>query len=351
MEYRQLGRSGLRVSAICLGTMTFGQQNTQAEGFEQMDHACERGINFFDTAEIYAIPPRAETQGSTERIIGHWFKARACRDKVILATKVAGRSQMNWFRDDGAPARLTRAQMSEALAKSLCRLQTDYIDLYQIHWPERQAPFGAIPSRFHPEEWQPAADETPISEILAILDDFVKEGKVRHIGLSNESPWGTMRFLFESERCGRARIASVQNAYNLLNRGWESGMAEISRREEVSLLAYSPLAQGFLSGKYLDGNKPAGARFTLFKRGQRYQQPHTEAAIRDYLAAARDFGLDPAQMANAFVTSRPFVTSNIIGATSLAQLDLAIGAGDIVLPPELIVRLDAIHQERGNPAP
>jgi len=351
MEYRRLGRTDLRVSAICLGTMTYGQQNTEAEGFEQMDYALEQGINFFDTAELYSIPPMAETQGSTERCIGNWFKARGNRDKVILATKVVGRSQMKWFREDGGPSRLTRAQMNEAIGKSLKRLQTDYIDLYQLHWPERPAPFGSIPNRFRPDEWKPASDETPIAEIVEILDGFVKEGKVRHIGLSNESPWGTMRFLFESETKGRARVQSVQNAYNLLNRSWETGMAEVSLREDVSLLAYSPLAQGFLSGKYLDGNKPAGARFTLFNRGQRYELPHTDVAIRDYLAAAKDFGLDPTQMANAFVTSRPFVTSNIIGATSMAQLKLAVTSKDIVLPPDLLTRLDDIHQARGNPAP
>lgn len=351
MEYRRLGRTDLRVSAICLGTMTYGQQNTEAEGFEQMDYALDQGINFFDTAELYSIPPKAETQGSTERVIGNWFKARGNRDKVILASKVVGRSQMKWFRDDGGPARLTRAQMNEAIGKSLKRLQTDYIDLYQLHWPERPAPFGSIPNRFRPDEWKPAEDETPIAEIVEILDGFVKEGKVRHIGLSNESPWGTMRFLFESEVAGRARVQSVQNAYNLLNRSWETGMAEVSMREDVSLLAYSPLAQGFLSGKYLDGNKPAGARFTLFNRGQRYELPHTDVAIRDYLAAAKDFGLDPTQMANAFVTSRPFVTSNIIGATSMAQLKLAVQSKDIVLPTDLLTRLDDIHQARGNPAP
>lgn len=351
MQYRRLGRTGLSVSSICLGTMTFGQQNTEAEGFEQMDYAVEQGINLFDMAELYSIPPKPETQGSTERIVGAWLKARGSRDKVMIATKVVGRSRMNWFRDDGSLSRLTRPQMTEALEKSLKRLGTDYIDLYQLHWPERVAPFGAIPNRYRPEEWKPAEDEVPIGEILDVLDGFVKAGKVRHIGLSNESPWGTMRFLFESESRGLARVASVQNAYNLLNRVWEGGMAEVAQREEVSLLAYSPLAQGFLSGKYLDGARPPGARFTLFNRGQRYELPHTDAAIREYLACARDFGLDPALMANAFVTHSPLVTSNIIGATSMAQLKLAISSKDVVLPEELLTRLDDIHQARGNPAP
>jgi aryl-alcohol dehydrogenase-like predicted oxidoreductase len=351
MDYRRLGRTDLRVSAICLGTMTYGQQNTEAEGFAQMDYALEQGVNFFDTAELYSIPPRPETTGSTERVIGNWFKARKNRDKVILASKVVGRSGMTWFRDDGSPSRLTPAQMREAIDKNLARLQTDYIDLYQLHFPERPAPFGSIPNRFRPSEWTPAADETPIGEILETLDGFVKAGKVRHIGLSNESPWGTMRFLFESETRGLARVASVQNAYNLLNRSWETGMAEVSMREDVSLLAYSPLAQGFLAGKYLDGQKPPGARFTLFNRGQRYELPHTDDAIRDYIALAREFGLDPTQMANAYVTSRPFVTSNIIGATSMEQLRLAIASKDIAIAPELEARIDDIHQKRGNPAP
>jgi len=351
MEYRRLGRTDLRVSAICLGTMTYGQQNTEAEGFEQMDYALEQGINFFDTAELYSIPPMAETQGSTERCIGNWFKARGNRDKVILATKVVGRSQMKWFREDGGPSRLTRAQMNEAIGKSLKRLQTDYIDLYQLHWPERPAPFGSIPNRFRPDEWKPASDETPIAEIVEILDGFVKEGKVRHIGLSNESPWGTMRFLFESETKGRARVQSVQNAYNLLNRSWETGMAEVSLREDVSLLAYSPLAQGFLSGKYLDGNKPAGARFTLFNRGQRYETPNAAEAQLEYNDLARSFGVDPALFANAFVYSRAFVASNIIGATTIPQLEMALASADFHWTDEMSKAVDAIHQRTGNPCP
>jgi aryl-alcohol dehydrogenase-like predicted oxidoreductase len=351
MEYRPLGRTGLRVSAICLGTMTWGQQNSEAEGHEQMDYALDQGVNFFDTAELYSIPPSSATQGSTERIIGSWFKARKTRDKVILASKVIGRSAMTWFRKDGSPGRLTKAQMTEALDASLARLGTEYIDLYQLHWPDREMPWGANPTRFEPKDYPILADETPFREVLEILGGFVKAGKIRHVGLSNESAWGTMRFLFESETHGLPRVQSIQNAYNLLNRTYETALAEIAHREQVGLLAYSPLAQGFLSGKYLNGARPAGARETLFARGQRYQKPGAEEAIRDYVAIAREAGLDPAVMANAWVTARPFVTSNIIGATSMAQLTLAIGSAAVKLGPEVFAKIDAVHQRRGNPAP
>lgn len=351
MQFRPLGRTGLDVSKICLGTMTFGQQNTEAEGHAQMDYALERGINFFDTAELYSIPPMRETQGSTERIIGTWFKARGTRDKVILATKVIGRSDMDWFRKDGAKGRLNRAQMNEALNESLKRLQTDYVDLYQLHWPERPMPFGANPTRYDVVGTRPAADETSFAEQLDILDGFVKAGKVRHIGLSNESAWGTMRFLAESDKSGKARIASIQNAYNLVNRTYETALAEIGLREDIGLLAYSPLGQGFLTGKYLDGAKPAGARTTLFNRGQRYEKPGTNEAVRDYVNLAHEYGLDPAVMANAFVTNNLLVTSNIIGATSMEQLKLAIDAGNVNLSRELLAKIDLIHQWRGNPAP
>jgi aryl-alcohol dehydrogenase-like predicted oxidoreductase len=351
MEHRPLGRSGLTVSAICLGTMTWGQQNTEAEGHEQMDYALDQGVTFFDTAELYSIPPKRETQGSTERIIGSWFKARKNRDKVVLASKVVGRSVMDWFRKDGSTSRLTRAQMTEALEGSLQRLGTDYIDLYQLHFPERTVPWGTNPTRFNPKEYQIADDETSIAEICDILGDFVKAGKVRHIGLSNESAWGTMRFLFENETKGAPRVQTVQNCYNFINRTYETALAEIWKREQVGLLAYSPLAQGYLTGKYLDGARPAGARSTLFNRGQRYEKPGSEEATRDYMAIAQDLGLEPAVLANAWVTSRPFVTSNIIGATSMAQLKLAIGSASVKITPEIEARIDAVHQMRGNPAP
>lgn len=351
MDFRPLGRTGITVSSICLGTMTWGQQNTEAEGHEQMDYALANGVNFFDTAELYSIPPKAETQGTTERVIGSWFRARKNRDKVILASKVCGRTGFDWFRKDRSLTRLNPRQMQEALDGTLARLGTDYLDLYQLHSPDRPMPWGSNPSRFSGREFAPAADETPIAEQLETLGGFVKAGKIRAFGLSNESAWGTMRFVFESEKGGLPRVASVQNAYNLLNRTYETNMAEIHVREGVGLIAYSPLAQGFLTGKYLDGARPAGARETLFARGQRYLKPGSEEAIRDYVNLAREAGLDPAVMANAFVTSRSFVTSNIIGATSMEQLKLAIGSAAVTITPELEAKIDAIHQARGNTAP
>ncbi|MDJ1159759.1 aldo/keto reductase [Chelatococcus sp. SYSU_G07232] len=347
MQYRKLGRTGLDVSLICLGTMTWGQQNTEAEGHAQMDYALDHGVNFFDTAELYSIPPMAETTGSTERIIGNWFKARKNRDKVILATKVVGRTDMHWFRDNGSGAELNRANIEEAVNKSLKRLQTDYIDLYQLHWPDRAMPWGSNPTVF---KWE-KGPENPIEEILAVLQDLVQAGKIRHVGLSNESAWGTMTFLHHAETRGLPRVQSVQNAYNLLNRTYEVALAEITMREEVGLLAYSPLAQGYLTGKYLNGARPAGARTTLFNRGQRYEKPGADTAIEKYVALARELGLDPAALAIAFVNSRPFVTSNIIGATSLEQLKTDIGAVDVAITPEIEERINAIHQLHSNPCP
>ncbi|MFL4989928.1 MAG: aldo/keto reductase [Microvirga sp.] len=347
MEYRRLGRTDLNVSLLCLGTMTWGQQNTEADGHAQMDYALEQGINFFDTAELYSIPPRPETQGSTERIIGSWFKARGSRDKVILASKVIGRSDSTWYRDDGSKGELSRAQVEEAVNKSLKRLQTDYIDLYQIHWPDRPMPWGSNPTIFRHQEGQ----SHPIAETVEIMTDLVKAGKIRHFGLSNESAWGTMTFLKHADAKGQARVQSVQNAYNLLNRTYEVALAEVTMHENVSLLAYSPLAQGYLTGKYLDGARPPGARTTLFSRGQRYENPTAEAAIRKYIALAKEFGLDPAQMALAFVNSRPFLTSNIIGATSMEQLKTDIASIDVTITPELEERINAIHVEHCNPCP
>ena len=351
MEYRRLGRTDLKVSVICLGTMTWGEQNTEAEGHAQMDYALEQGINFFDTAELYSIPPKPETQGSTERVIGSWFKARKNRDKVILASKICGRGGNTWFRDDKSPTRVTRKQIFEAVDKSLQRLQTDYIDLYQLHFPERPMPWGSNPTRFAKEAYAPANDETGIPEQLDAFAEVIKAGKIRHLGLSNESAWGTMRFVTDSEMRGTPRVQSIQNAYNLLNRTFETALAEIALHEDVGLLAYSPLAQGFLTGKYLDGARPAGARTTLFDRGQRYQTDGAEAAIKRYIALAREAGLDPAQMALAFVNSRPFVTANIIGATSMEQLRTDIASIDVKLSPEVEAGIDAIHQLVGNPCP
>ena len=349
MLYRKLGRTGLDVSLIGLGTMTYGQQNTQAEGHEQMDYALDQGVNLFDTSELYAIPPKPETAGTTETIIGTWLHARKNRDKVILATKVVGRSVMTWFRADGSPGRINRAQMTEALEGSLRRLQTEVIDLYQLHWPDRAMYFGGNPSRYVSADY--AGDGAPMHETLEILDGFVKAGKIRHIGVSNESAWGVMRFVGESNARKLPRIQSIQNAYNLLNRTFDTGLAEVSMRERVGLIAYSPLAQGFLTGKYLDGARPAGARSTLFDRGQRYEKPGANEAVRAYLDVARRFDLDPAHMAIAFVNAQPFVASNLIGATTMEQLKHNVAAVSVSLGAEVMAAIDHVHQMTGNPAP
>lgn len=349
-EKRKLGRTGLDVTSICLGTMTWGQQNTEAEGHAQLDLAIGRGINFIDTAEMYSIPPKAETQGSTERIIGTWLKARGGRERIVLATKVAGRSSNDWLRPGGKPARLDKANIRYAVEASLQRLQTDYIDLYQLHWPDRVVSlFGAGGNVFR--DLPKTDDSIPIAETLGALGRLVEEGKIRHVGLSNETPWGTMRFLHAAETGHGPRVASIQNSYNLLNRNYELGLAEIGLREDVGLLAYSPLGQGYLTGKYQGGARPPGARTTLFNRGTRYEKPGVDVAIDAYLKLARDFGLDPTQMALAFVTSRRFVTSNIVGATSLEQLETVLGSIDVAITPELEDRIDAIHQVHQNPAP
>ncbi|MBX9925661.1 MAG: aldo/keto reductase [Hyphomicrobiaceae bacterium] len=362
MLTRKLGRTGLNVSLIGLGTMTYGEQNTEAEGHVQMDAALARGINFFDTAELYSIPPRPETKGSTERIIGTWLASRKCRDKVIIATKAVGRTAMPWFRNGGSPARVTLAQLTEAIDGSLQRLQTDYIDLYQLHWPDRPTPFGANPTRYRHAEFSgdpgkvgergvvEGADE-PFEAQLDALDRFVRAGKIRHVGVSNESAWGMMRFLAEANARGLPRMQSIQNAYNLLNRTFDTALAEIAMREDVSLIAYSPLGQGYLTGKYLDGARPAGARNTLFNRGQRYEMPGSEAAIRAYIAVAREAGLDPSHMAIAFVAQQPFVASVLIGATSMAQLEHGMAALDQPLSADVNAAIDAVHQRHGNPAP
>lgn len=350
MEKRRLGRTDLMVSRICLGTMTFGEQNTEAEGHEQLDLAFDRGVNFLDTAELYPIPPKAETQGRTESIIGSWMKARGNRDRIILATKVVGRTANDWFRD-GRPSRLVRADIKDAIDKSLARLGTDHVDLYQIHWPDRRIPWGSNPTRIGDWPTPRDAEEAPIAETLAVFEELVKAGKIRHLGLSNESAWGVMRFVADAERGVGPRVVSVQNAYNLVNRTFEVNLAEICAREDVSMLAYSPLAQGYLTGKYDDGALPADSRKQLFNRLQRYETPGAADAHARYNALARKFGMEPALFANAFVTSRPFMTSNIIGATSIAQLEVALASAEVKWTDEMQKAVDAIHQSVGNPCP
>ncbi len=343
MEYRRLGRTDLSVSQICLGTMTWGEQNTEADGHRQMDYALERGINFFDTAELYAIPPRKDTQGSTERIIGSWFKARGTRDKVILATKIAGPNPaMTWFSGDGSVRRHNAKHIVEAVENSLQRLQTDYIDLYQLHWPDRPVALFGVSAPSH-------SDETPAEETLRALEDMVKAGKIRHIGLSNETPWGVMEFVRVAEREGLPRVVSIQNVYNLVSRSFDLGLAEIAQREDVGLLVYSPLAQGYLSGKYANGALPQGSRKQLFDRLQRYETPGADEAISGYLALAHRHGVDPSQMAIKFCDQRPFTTSTIIGATTMDQLKIDIDAIDLPWTEELTKGIRDIHRARPNP--
>ncbi|MCQ4191329.1 aldo/keto reductase [Methylocystis suflitae] len=349
MEYRKLGDSNLSVSAICLGSMTWGQQNSEAEGHAQLDYAFDCGVNFIDTAEIYSIPPRQETQGSSERIIGRWLAARKNRDKAIIATKVAGRGDANWLRPGGAGTILDAKNINAAIEGSLKRLQTDYIDLYQLHWPDRSLPLWGAGGTVYRRPTK--RDEIPIEETLEALTRLVKAGKVRHIGLSNETPWGVARFLRAAELGHGPRVVSIQNAYNLVNRTFEIGLAEFTERERVGLLAYSPLAQGYLTGKYQGGARPPGARTTLFERAQRYEKPEVERAVAAYLTLAQDMGADPAQLAIAFVTSRPFVTSNIIGATTMAQLKTDLESVEFRITPEIERRIDAIHHLHSNPAP
>ena len=345
MEKRQLGNSGIHVSAIALGTMTWGEQNSESEAFEQLQVARDAGVNFIDTAEMYPVPPIAKTYGETERIIGNYFARFGGRDNWVLASKVAGPHRIDHIRN--GDARLNRANITAALEDSLKRLQTDYLDLYQLHWPDRQSNFFGQLGYVHDFADEPTA----IEDTLEVLDDLVKAGKIRHIGLSNETPWGVHRFLHLAETRGWPRAVSIQNPYSLLNRSYEVGLAEMSIREKVGLLAYSPLAFGVLSGKYLNGAQPPKGRLTLFDRFQRYNNPQVEKATQGYVALARAHGVDPAQLALAYVTSRPFVTSNIIGATTLEQLHSNLASVVVKLTEELLQGIEAIHVEQPNPAP
>ena len=346
MQTTPLGRSGITVSRLCLGTMTFGEQNSEADAHAQLDCAVGRGINFIDAAEMYPVPPRQETQGLTEAYIGSWLKARGGRDKVIVATKVAGRSaELAYARPFAVHP--DRRNIEAAIDASLRRLQTDYIDLYQVHWPDRSTNFFGRLGYQH----QPYPDEVPIEETLDALGEFVRAGKVRAVGISNETPWGAMRYLALAEQRGLPRVASIQNPYNLLNRVFEIGLAEIALREDVGLLAYSPLAMGALSGKYRHGARPPEGRLTRFDRFKRYSTPAGEAAVEQYALVAERYGLNLAQMALAFVLRQPFLTSAIVAATTLEQLESNIDAADLTLPPDAIAAIETIHAAQPNPCP
>ena len=346
MERRQLGRTDLKVTSVCLGTMTWGQQNAEAEAHEQLDYAIDRGINFIDTAEMYPVPGRAETQGRTESYIGTWLAGRCKRDDVVIASKVVGRSGMTWCRDDGQMPRQTPAQIDEAVEKSLRRLQTDYIDLYQLHWPDRDMPgFG-----FHSYYDYDASDMVPLEDILETLNKHVEKGNIRHIGVSNEHPWAVMKFLALAEARGWPRMVSNQCVYSLVARRFDYTNAEIAMREQVGLLAYSPLAQGYLTGKYDDGQVPANSRKALFGGFlSRYESDSGLAAIQDCNDTARRLGLTPTQFAQKFVESREFVTSNIIGATTMDQLKDNIDAHTITWTDEMEKEAHRIQKTYRSP--
>ena len=347
MEYRNLGRTEVQVSVICLGSMTWGEQNSEAEAHEQLDYAVDvGGINFIDTAELYPVAPKADTQGRTETYIGSWLAKRKDRDKLIIASKVAAAAEWLPYLRDGK-ARLDKANIQAALEASLNRLQTDYIDLYQLHWPERDTNyFGKLGYHHTPDK-----NGVPIEETLEALHELVQAGKIRYIGISNETPWGVAEYLRIAEHKGWPRIVSIQNPYNLLNRTFEIGLAEFAHREEVGLLAYSPLAFGILSGKYLHGARPAGARITLFSSFSRYLNEQANICTEAYVKLAQDNGLDPAQMALAFVNSRPFLLSNIIGATNMKQLQDDIASAEIILSKDVLQAIEAIHTKQPNPSP
>lgn len=344
MEYRRLGESDLHISALGLGTMTFGEQNTEAEAHAQLDYAVSRGVNFIDTAEMYPVAPRAETVHRTESYIGTWLKKQQ-REKLIVATKIAGPARgFAWIR--GGP-HIDRAHLTAAIDGSLRRLQTDYVDLYQIHWPDRYVPmFGATSYDVAQER-----DSVPIAEQLQVLSELVQAGKVCHIGISNETPWGVSEFVRCAEQLGLPKIISIQNAYHLMNRTFESGLAEVCRHANVGLLAYSPLAFGHLTGKYLN-NPQAHGRITLFPNfGQRYNKPNVPAAVKEYVRIAQEHELSPATLALAFARSRWFTSSVLLGAATLEQLKENLDSAEVMLSKEALEQIEVVHRLYPNPAP
>ncbi|WP_223032588.1 aldo/keto reductase [Hanstruepera marina] len=345
MKYTTLPHTSIKVSKICLGTMTWGNQNTEAEGHAQMDLAFDKGVNFFDTAELYPVPATAETYAETERIIGSWFQKTGNRDKIVLATKIAGPGDYTaHIRTNG----FSKEAINDAVNQSLKRLQTDYIDLYQLHWPERNTnTFGVRDYKHNPDDrWS-----DNFNEVLNTLDTIIKSGKIRHVGVSNEKAWGTMRYLEESKQQNLPRMITVQNAYSLLNRVFEGDMAEIAIREGIGLLAYSPMAFGVLSGKYITGHVGENARLKLFPRFARYSSEQSTEATKEYMKIADHYNMSLALMALAFVNQQSFVTSNIIGATSLEQLQENLSSIDIELKEEVINAINDVHSRIPNPAP
>ncbi len=345
MKYTTLPNTDIKVSKICLGTMTWGNQNTQDEGFAQMDYALDKGVNFFDVAELYPVPATAETYAETERIIGNWFSKSGNREKVVLGTKIAGTGDYTaHIRTNG----FSKEALNEAVNNSLKRLKTDYIDLYQLHWPERHTnTFGVRDYKQDPnDKW-----EDNFNEILLNLDEIIKSGKIRQVGISNEKAWGTMRYFEESNKHNLPRMTTIQNAYSLINRVFEGDMAEIAHRENIGLLAYSPMAFGVLSGKYIKGIAADDARLKIFPRFARYSGEQATEATKRYLKIAEENNMSLAQMSLAFVNERPFITSNIIGATSMEQLKENIDSINISLSEEVMNAIDAVHAEIPNPAP
>ena len=345
MKYTTLPHTNIKVSKICLGTMTWGNQNTEAEGHAQMDLAFDKGVNFFDTAELYPVPATAETYAETERIIGSWFKKTGNRENIVLGTKIAGPGDYTaHIRTNG----FSKEALNDAVNQSLKRLQTDYIDLYQLHWPERNTNTFGVRDYNHIEDdkWS-----DNFNEILLSLDEIIKSGKIRQVGISNEKAWGTMRYLEESNKHNLPRMITIQNAYSLLNRVFEGDMAEVAIREQIGLLAYSPMAFGVLSGKYVRGKAADNARLKLFPRFARYSSAQSTEATKQYLKIAEAHNMSLAQMSLAFVNQRPFITSNIIGATSLAQLEENINSIHVNISDELLADIKNVHANIPNPAP
>ena len=345
MKFRKLGNTNLNVSLICLGTMTWGTQNSEKDAFEQMDYSIDQGINFFDTAELYSVPPTKDSYGKTETIIGNWFEKRKNRDKIILASKIAGPG-LDWIR--GGKNSFSEKKIEEAIDNSLKRLKTDYIDLYQLHWPERST------NCFGRREYKVDKNEgkwNDFENVLQSLEKFIKNGKIRYIGVSNETPYGLSKYLEISKNKNLPRMMSVQNPYSLVNRTYEIGMSEISIREKCGLLVYYPLASGALSGKYRNGQMPKNARMTLFKGWERMLNPLAMKAYDEYYKLSKENNMTMVQLAQAFVNSRPFVTSNIIGATTMDQLKENIDSIKVELTEEIMEKINLIHNNNPNPAP